>query len=142
MWLRTVRTSCGQKYTWCLTSTETIRLSRDGEKRGGGYSDGAEGDYTDIYRVTTRMTSALRWAAMRAILMFHNREGQSHIKTVSTDNNFSREMRAAADSNRGPSAYQPIALPLGQTGSLDFRQRAPYIICGTPLHRLQSSGAG
>ena len=39
-----------------------------------------EGDYT----VTTRMTPALRWAAMRAILMFHNSEGQSH-KTVSTD---------------------------------------------------------
>ena len=25
--------------------------------------------------------------------------------------------RAEADSNRGPSAYQPNALPLGQTGS-------------------------
>ena len=33
------------------------------------------------------MTLALRWAAMRAILMFHNCEGQSH-KTVSTDHNF------------------------------------------------------
>ena len=28
------------------------------------------------YTVTTRMTSALRWAAMRAILMFRNCEGQ------------------------------------------------------------------
>ena len=34
----------------------------------GGKGDG---DYTP-------MTSALRWAAMRAILMFHNCEGQSH----------------------------------------------------------------
>ena len=40
--------------------------------------------YTYRYTVTTRLTSALRWAAMRAILMFHNCEGQSH-KTVSTD---------------------------------------------------------
>ena len=36
---------------------------------------GGEGDYnywpTYCYTVTTRMTSALRWAAMRAILMFH-----------------------------------------------------------------------
>ena len=63
------------------------------------------------------MTSALKWAAMRAILMFHNCEGQSQ-KTVSTDHNFWRERRAEADSNRGPSAYQPNALPLGQTGSL------------------------
>ena len=62
------------------------------------------------------MTPALRWAVMRAILMFHNCEGQSH-KTVSTDHNFWRERRAEADSNRSPSAYQPRALPLGQTGS-------------------------
>ena len=48
--------------------------------------------------------------------MFHNCEGQSH-KTVFTDHNFSRERRAEADSNRGPSAYQAHALPLGQTGS-------------------------
>ena len=62
------------------------------------------------------MTSTLRWAAMRAILMFHNCEGQS-FKTVSTDHNFRRERTAEADLNRGPSAYQPHALPLGQTGS-------------------------
>ena len=69
------------------------------------------------------MTPALRWAAMRAILMFHNCEGQSH-KTVSTDHNLWRERRAEADSNRGPSAYQPTALPLGQTGSVTHRSGA------------------
>ena len=31
--------------------------------------------------------------------------------------NFWRERRAEVDSNRGPSAYQPNTLPLGQTGS-------------------------
>ena len=72
--------------------------------------------YTYRYTVTTRMTSALRWAAMGAILMFHNCKGQSH-KTVSTDHNLSRERKTKADSNRGPSAYQPNALPLGQAGS-------------------------
>ena len=36
---------------------------------------------------------------------------------MSTDHNLWRERRAEADSNRGPSAYQPNALPLGQTGS-------------------------
>ena len=30
---------------------------------------------------------------------------------------FERERRAEADSNRGPSAYEPNALPLGQPGS-------------------------
>ena len=38
-------------------------------------------------------------------------------ETVSTDHTFWRERRAEEDSNRGPSAYQPKALPLGQTGS-------------------------
>ena len=40
--------------------------------------------YTYRYTVTTRMTSALRWAVMSAILLFHNCEGKSH-KTASTD---------------------------------------------------------
>ena len=36
-----------------------------------GYGGGERGRlYTYRYTVTTRMTSALRWAAMRAILMF------------------------------------------------------------------------
>ena len=67
-----------------LTSTETIRLIRYREKGGRVYGDGEERGRLHTYRytVTTRMTSALRWAAMRAILMFHNCEGQSH-KTVS-----------------------------------------------------------
>ena len=43
-----------------------------------------------------------------------NCEGQNH-KRVSTDHNFSGEMRAEAESNRGPSAYQTLLL--GQTGS-------------------------
>ena len=43
---------------------------------------GGEVDYTYTYRytVTTKMTPASRWAAIRAILMFHNCEGQSHKK--------------------------------------------------------------
>ena len=56
---------------------------------GGGMKVGEGGErlYTYRYTVTTRMTHALRWPAMRAILMFHNCEGQSH-KTVSTHHNF------------------------------------------------------
>ena len=88
-----------------------MRLIRDGENGGKGVWRWGRGRlYTYRYTVTTRMTSALRWAAMKAILMFHNCEGQSH-ETVSTDHNFWRERRAEADSNGGSS------LPLGQTGS-------------------------
>ena len=53
------------KQIWCLTSTETVQLIGDVEKGGRGYGGGGRGS-----TVTTRMTSALRWAAMRAILMF------------------------------------------------------------------------
>ena len=42
-----------------------------------------EGDYIPI----ATMSPPLIWAAIRAILMFHNCDGQSH-KTVSTDHNF------------------------------------------------------
>ena len=50
-------------------STETIRLIRDGDKGGKGvWREGGEGRiYTYRYTVTTTMTPALRWAAMRAI---------------------------------------------------------------------------
>ena len=37
--------------------------------------------------------------------------------TMSADHSFGRERRAEAESNRGPSAYHPDALPLGQTSS-------------------------
>ena len=94
------------------------RLIRDAEKGGRGYGGGGRWRlYTYRYTVTTRMTSALSWAAMRAILMFHNCEGQCH-KTVSTNHSLWRERKAEADSNRG---YQPNALPLGQTGSQSVR---------------------
>ena len=44
-----------------------------GQGEGGrGYGGGVRGRlYTYRYTVTTRMTPALRWAAMRVILMFH-----------------------------------------------------------------------
>ena len=79
---------------------------------------GGEGRlYTYRYSVTTRMTPGLRWAAMRAILMFHNCEGQSH-KTVSTDHiTFEEKGEPKQIRTEVPLFYQPNALPLGQAGS-------------------------
>ena len=70
--------------------------------------------YTYRYTVTTRMTSALRWAAMRAILMFHFNvcEGQSH-KKVSIDRTF--KMKGEPKQIR---TEVPLLTSLGQTGSL------------------------
>ena len=70
-------------------------LIRDEEMGGGGGGvqgmggrvEGRGRLYTYRYTVTPRMIPALRWAAVRTILMFHNCEGQSH-KTLSTDHNF------------------------------------------------------
>ena len=53
----------------------------------GGGGRGRVYTYRYTVSVTTRMTYALRWAAMTAILMFHNCEGQSH-RTVSTNHSF------------------------------------------------------
>ena len=75
-----------------LNVHRNMRLIRGGEK-GEGVEEGVwrwgerEILYLSLYTVTTGMTPALRWAAMRAMLLFHNCEGQSH-KTVSTDHSF------------------------------------------------------
>ena len=105
------------KSTWCLTSTETVGIIRDGEKAGvwRGYGGGGRGRlYTYRYTVTTRITPALRWAVMRAILMSHwlwwtKSEDSVHrpqfLKRKESRNGF--ELR---------SLCLP-ALPLDQTGS-------------------------
>ena len=80
---------------------------------------GKEGDYISTYRytVTTRMT-CIKMGSDESHFNVSLVVRDSH-KTVSRDHNFSRERRAEAVSNRGPSAYQPTVLPLGQTGSLN-----------------------
>ena len=49
-----------------------MKLIRDIRGGGGGGMEvgGREGLYTYRYTITTRMIPALRWATMRAILMF------------------------------------------------------------------------
>ena len=90
-----------------LTSAETVRLIRDGEKGGRGYGGGGRGRlYTYRYTVTTRRTSALRWAEIESHfnVSVGSDEQDSVHKTLSTNHNFSEEKRRAeAVSNRGPS---------------------------------------
>ena len=47
--------------------------------------------YTYRYTVTTRMIPALRWATMRAILMFQQEVMDKSHRTVSTNHNLSEE---------------------------------------------------
>ena len=58
---------------------------------------------------------------------------------MSTDHNFWKERRAEADSNRGPSAYQANALPLGQTGSRTAMGMKPDLLS---LRLVQSFRGG
>ena len=90
---------------------------------GRGYGGGGRGRvYTYRYTVTTRNDSCIKMGNDESHFNVSvGSEGQSH-KIVSTGHNFRRERRAEAVSNRGPSAYQPTALTLGQTGSLGSLQ--------------------
>ena len=99
--------------------TGTAKLFRDGGYWGGGRGRLHTNHYT--VSVTTRMTPALRWAAMRAILMFQKEMMTKSQDSVHKPQSFWREGRAEAESSRCPSAYQPNALPLGQTGSRTVR---------------------
>ena len=63
------------------------------------------------------MVPALKWAAMRDILMFYKLWGAKPQESVHR-HNFWREGKAEAESNWDHGAYQPNGLPLAQTGSL------------------------
>ena len=91
-----------------------------GEGGEGGMEVGGRGRlYTYRCSVTTRMTPAVRWTAMRAVSLIV-RDKVTRLfcpSSDATDHNLFEERRAEAESNRGPSSYQPNALPLGQTSS-------------------------
>ena len=78
--------------TWCLTSTETIRLIRDGELGRRGHGDGGRGRlYTHHYTVTTRMIPALKMGSDESHFNVSvGNDGQNH-KTASTNHNLFEE---------------------------------------------------
>ena len=118
-WLPKTFSQNVSKYIWCLTSTETIRFIRDGEKGGKGVWRWGKREiiYLSLH-CHHQNDSCIKMASdERHFNVSVGSDGQSH-KTVSTNHNlFWRERRAEVVSNRGPSAYQPSALPLGQTSS-------------------------
>ena len=108
------------KQTWCLTSTETIRLITDGEKCvcvcvGGLWRWGKrEIIYLPLHCHHQNDFCIKMGSGESHFNVSVGSDGQSH-KTVSTNYNLFEEK---GEPKRGPYAYQPNALPLGQTGSL------------------------
>ena len=94
------------KYTWCLTSTETVRLIRDGKKGGEGVWRGGRGKlYTCRYNVTTRMIPTLEMGSDESHFNVSvGSDGQTH-KTVSTNHNLFEEKGE-------PKRYRTEVLPL------------------------------
>ena len=87
---------------------------------GSGYGGGGRGRlYTYRYTVTTRMTSALRWAAVRDILMFQKEVMDKVTSQCPQTATFLK--RKASRSGIDPRFYQPNALPLGKTGSRYYK---------------------
>ena len=84
-------------YTYRYTVTSTMTCIKMG-------SD--ESHFNVLFIVSDNIT--------RQCPQTHFRRGRS---AEADSTHFRRGRSAEADSNRGPSAYQPIALPLGQTGS-------------------------
>ena len=110
-----------------------MRLIRDGEK--GGWSWGRGRLYTYRYTVTTRMIPALRWAAMRAILMFQQEVMDKVTGQCPQTTTFLKRKESRSGIEPRSFAYQPNALPLGHTGSLDW-----WSVC--PLYLLACQGRG
>ena len=105
------------KQTWCLTSTETIRLIRAREK--GVWRQGKrESIYLSLYCHHQNDSCIKTGSDESHFGVFIDCEGQCHNLFRQCPQIITFEERTAeVESNRGPSAYQPNALPLGQTGS-------------------------
>ena len=76
--------------SWCFNVHRNHKAYQGRGEGGGGMEVGRDGDYIPIATLSplTRMSAALRWAAIRAILMFHSVIVRASHKTVSTDHNF------------------------------------------------------
>ena len=62
--------------------------------------------YTYRYTVTTRMTSALRWAAMRAILMFQKEVMDKVTRQCPQTTTFSKLKRKESQSGIEPRSFR------------------------------------
>ena len=98
---------------------ETIKFIRDGKKGGGGGCRWGEGEiiYLSLHYHHQNDFCIKMGSDKNHFNVSVRSDGQSH-RTVSQTTTFLKRKRAEAVSNRGPSAYQPKALPLGQKGSL------------------------
>ena len=105
------------------SSTETIRLIRDGRMEVG-----EEGDYIPIATLSPSewLDRALRWATMRAILLFHWLWGTKSQDSIHKLQPFWRERRAEAESSRGLSGSRLIILSV--VSQLYQAEDVPFVV--------------
>ena len=123
----------------CFTSTETVRTAKDMDAR-----DGHLLSLLSVYS-GTKYKTVFGWlsVALRAQKPYglsgtgvqDGQDGHLDFQTAPelSRPQFLNRLRAKADLNRGPSAYQPNAVPLGPTGS----QRALRAQCTRQYLRAQ-----
>ena len=111
------------KSTWCLTFTETTRLIRDGEKGEKGVRRWEKKEIIYLFLHCHHGN----WREFESCNKVGSDESHFHVSLIVRDK-VTRQCPQTTtfeekgepkqiQSNRGPSAYQPNALPLGQTGS-------------------------
>ena len=96
-----------------LRPQKPSRLIRDGRVGGSGIFI----SNTYFLHCHHQNDSALRWAALWAILMKVSFTVWAKCQDSVHKPEFLKRMGSRSGSNRDPSAYQPSALPLGHTGS-------------------------
>ena len=109
----------GSKQTWCLTSTESIRLIRDGEKGVrmgyGGGGGGREIIYLSLHCHHPN-DSCIKMGSgesrFNVSLTVREKVTRQRPQTATFE-----EKGEPKRIRTGPSAHQPNAFPLGQTGS-------------------------
>ena len=107
---------------WAFRPQKPSRLIRDGEVGESGII------ISNSYSLHChhQNDSALRWAVVWAVLMFSLIVWAKSQDSVHKPQ-FLKRKESRSGSNRGPSAYQPSALPLGHTGSQWVRM-GPFIL--------------
>ena len=116
-----------------------MRLIRDGEKGGKGVWRWGKREiiYLSLRGCHLQNDFCIKMGSDEShfnVSVGSDGQSQDSVHTTTTFSVEEKGQPKPAVSNRGPSAYQPNALPLGQTGSCESRPTASQIITVVRSH--------